>query len=69
MAEREIKIEIKPDGTVSASISGMKGPKCQEFARRIVEMLGREISFTPTAEFYEAEEIESEIQAEESYKK
>ncbi|HOG49558.1 MAG TPA: DUF2997 domain-containing protein [Lentisphaeria bacterium] len=56
MAAREITITISPDGTVSAAVSGYPGPVCEKVARQLAEILGTEVSFTPTAEYYEPEE-------------
>ncbi len=56
MAAREITITIAPDGAVSATVSGYPGPVCEKVARQLAEMLGAEVSFTPTAEYYEPEE-------------
>lgn len=53
MAAHEIEIEIAADGTINAKISGIKGPGCQVLARELAQLLGNEISFTPSAEFYE----------------
>lgn len=55
MPAKEIEIEIAPDGTVTAKISGIKGPGCQVYAKQLTELLGTEVSFTPTSEFYEPE--------------
>lgn len=64
MPERNIEIEIGTDGTVSAKIIGIKGQKCREMAKRLAEILGTEISFTPTAEFYE-EDVQTQLDIEE----
>lgn len=55
MAAREIEIQIGPDGTVSATVRGVKGPACMELAKQLTEIIGTEVSNTPTAEFYEPE--------------
>ncbi len=55
MPAKEIEIEIAPDGTVTAKISGIKGPGCKVYAKQLTELLGTEVSFTPTSEFYEPE--------------
>lgn len=56
MSAREIDIHIAPDGTVHAAISGIKGPACQELAKELAQIIGQELSFSATAEFYECEE-------------
>ena len=55
MPAREIDIQIAPDGTVRATVSGIKGPACQELAKELAQIIGQELSFAPTAEFYECE--------------
>ena len=39
-----------------ATVSGIKGPACQELAKELAQIIGQELSFAPTAEFYECEE-------------
>lgn len=56
MPAREIDIQIAPDGTVRATVSGIKGPACQELAKELAHIIGQELSFAPSAEFYECEE-------------
>ena len=56
MPAREIDIQIAPDGTVRATVNGIKGPACQELTKELAQIIGQELSFAPTAEFYECEE-------------
>ena len=53
---KEIEITIAPDGTVSASIAGIKGPGCKELARELARIVGEEVSFSPSSEYFEPEE-------------
>lgn len=55
MASREIEIVISPDGRVIGNISGIKGPGCRQLANLLAEVIGTEVSFTPSAEYYETE--------------
>ncbi len=64
MSAREMEIEIGPDGTVRARISGVKGPGCKQYAQLLSETLGIEVSFEPTSEFFEPE-VERDVDIDE----
>ena len=51
----EIEIDIKPDGTFSFGVKGVKGKKCTEITR-FLEELGQTISREATSESYQVEE-------------
>jgi len=54
MAQEEMEIEISPDGKVTVTTKGIKGPACMQYADLMVQILGREEHREKTAEFYEA---------------
>jgi hypothetical protein len=56
MAQEEIEIEIAPDGKVTVTTKGIKGPACMDVADLFVQILGREESREKTPEYYEAAE-------------
>jgi hypothetical protein len=51
----EIDIDIKPDGTFSFGVKGVKGKKCQEITK-FLEELGQTLSTEATSEMYQVEE-------------
>ena len=53
---KEIEITIAPDGTVSAVIAGVKGPACKVLAQELAQIIGEEVSFSPSSEYFEPEE-------------
>ncbi len=55
---REIIIEIGKDGVVRADVSGVKGPGCKQYLEELRELLGLELSFEPSSEYYEASQDE-----------
>jgi hypothetical protein len=62
MAEEELEIEIAPDGKVTVTTKGIKGPACMDYADLIAQIIGREISREKTAEYYEqAEQIQRHV--------
>ena len=52
---KELEIVIAPDGTVKASIAGIKGSRCKVLATELAAVLGEEVSFQPSSEYYEPE--------------
>lgn len=59
MAGHEIDIEIKPDGTFSFGVKGVKGKKCKELTK-FLEELGETINSETTSEYYQEEVLETE---------
>ncbi|MBM4394569.1 MAG: DUF2997 domain-containing protein [Deltaproteobacteria bacterium] len=59
MAGHEIEIDIKPDGTFSFGVKGVKGKKCKELTK-FLEELGDTINSETTSEYYQEEVIETE---------
>ena len=56
MAQEELEIEIAPDGKVTVTTRGIKGPACMDYADLMAQILGREEQREKTAEYYETEE-------------
>jgi hypothetical protein len=52
----EIDIQIRPDGSFSFEVKGVKGRKCQDISK-FLEELGQTLSTETTSEFYQ-EEVE-----------
>lgn len=62
-SKKVINVVIKPDGKVEVSTSGFKGKACLKAARFLEESLGLDPDkHKPTAEMYQAEETNSQIQ-------
>lgn len=55
MAAHEFEISIGPDGTVRGAVSGIKGKACRKYAAQLSELLGVELSFEPSSEYFEPE--------------
>jgi len=63
MAQEELEIEIAPDGKVTVTTKGIKGPACMDYADLIARIVGREEHREKTAEFYEtAEEVQGRVE-------
>ena len=50
----EIDIQIRPDGSFSFEVKGVKGRKCQDITK-FLEELGQTLSTQNTSEFYQEE--------------
>jgi hypothetical protein len=62
MAQEELEIEIGPDGKVTVTTKGIKGPACMDYADLIARIVGREEHREKTAEYYEeAEQIDRHV--------
>lgn len=57
MADRELLIEISPEGKVTVRTMGIKGPACMEYADLFARVLGRVEEREKTGEYYEAAEV------------
>ena len=56
MAEKhEIEFTIDDDGNVSFEVKGVKGKKCLEITKDLVENLGLVVSQQHTGEYYQQE--------------
>ncbi len=55
----EIDIEIKPDGTFSFGVKGVKGRKCKDITK-FLEELGQTLASENTSEFYQEEVVETQ---------
>jgi len=56
MGKQQIEFIIRPDGTVTESVSGTVGADCQELTRRIEERLGEVKDREHKPEFYQQQE-------------
>lgn len=60
---RQIRIQIRPDGTIHAQVQGIKGAGCTEYISVIEQLLNAEtIDSEYTNEYYEREENKIEAQ-------
>jgi len=59
MAGHEIEIDIKPDGTFSFGVKGVKGKSCKEVTK-FLEELGDLINSETTSEYFEEEVQETQ---------
>ncbi len=57
MPEHEFEIEIKPDGEVKLHMKGVKGKKCEEYAKYFEEIVGELKSGEKTHEYFEIEDL------------
>lgn len=55
----EIDIEIKPDGSFSFGVKGVKGKKCKDITK-FLEELGATLTSENTSEFYQDEVQETQ---------
>ncbi len=49
---QEIDVFVKPDGTVSFEVRGVKGKKCMDITKGIEELLGGQITQRDMSEEY-----------------
>lgn len=60
---RQIRIQIRPDGTIHAQVQGIKGAGCTEYISVIEQLLNAEtIDSEYTNEYYEQEQNKIEAQ-------
>ncbi|WP_437193906.1 DUF2997 domain-containing protein [Planctomicrobium sp. SH527] len=55
MSQRELEIEIAPDGKVTVRTIGIKGKECLDVAQALIQGIGTEEHREMTTEFYESE--------------
>ena len=55
----QIDIDIKPDGTFSFGVKGVKGKKCKDITK-FLEELGETLAQEATSEFYQEDVVETE---------
>lgn len=53
MEAHELDISIRPDGTVSIHVQGVKGAACEAYAKLFEEILNNTGEREHTAEYYE----------------
>ena len=61
MAEQELEITISPEGKVTVHTHGLKGEACLQYAKLLVEILGKEETLQKTAEYYETQEQQTHV--------
>lgn len=57
MKREEIELVFNNDGTVNAHVKGVKGTGCVKILKDLEEILGVEVTSTPTPEYYQQEDI------------
>lgn len=57
MPEHTFEIEITPEGDVKVHIKGVKGAKCEEYAKLFAEVIGELKSSEKTHEYFEQEDF------------
>lgn len=60
---RTIKVSIKPDGSTTIEVNGVKGEKCTSLTEGLEKKLGKTVSQQKTDEYYQQEEVERENQS------
>jgi len=55
MSEEELEVVLLPDGEVELVTHGVKGKRCIDYVKALVQAVGRVKSSEKTAEFYEEE--------------
>ena len=58
----EIEITVSQEGKVAVAVKGVAGPGCVELARGIEDALGKTESVHHTAEYYQAAEVDQEVE-------
>jgi hypothetical protein len=53
VSAEEIEITIDRAGKVTVHLKGVKGPRCEDYAKWLAEAVGRAERVTPTHEAYE----------------
>jgi hypothetical protein len=53
MAVEELDIVISPDGAVSITVKGIKGPDCEKYVAVFQKMIQGETTVARTPEYYE----------------
>ena len=57
---RTIEIIITPEGKTTVQTLGFTGSSCREASKFIEQALGSSVAEHPTAEFYQAQQIEQQ---------
>ena len=58
----EIEVTISPEGKAFVKVTGVAGTGCVELARGIEEALGTTKRIDYTAEYYQATEVDQEVE-------
>ena len=67
---KQVRIQIFPDGHVQAEVQGVKGKACTGFISILEEILNAETSSSSyTPEYYEEQEVELDLQQEQTIRR
>jgi Protein of unknown function (DUF2997) len=66
MTIETLEFIIYPDGRVQEKVTGIAGSSCTKVTAEIEAALGRVVSNTPTAEFFEQENTQSVTESNQS---
>ena len=58
MAGQDIEVDIRPDGTFTFHVRGVKGRKCKDLTK-FLEELGEVTASENTSEYYEGDVVET----------
>jgi hypothetical protein len=58
---RQIKILIKKDATVQTEVNGVKGEKCTDLTKKLVDRLGDKVKEEQTGEYFEVDETTTDF--------
>lgn len=63
MANKQLRVQIFPDGQIKADVIGVKGKTCTDYIEILEQLLDAEtIDSEYTAEYYETEQVEIQQQ-------
>lgn len=57
MAQKDIEIEITPDGEVKMDLIGFEGKDCEKAADELINILGKNKSETKKPEWYRKQKV------------
>lgn len=57
MAQKDIEIEITPEGEVNMDLIGFEGKDCEKAADELIKMLGRDKVETKKSEWYKKQKL------------
>jgi hypothetical protein len=64
MKRKEIIISIKNDGTINATIHGIKGTACHDVVEILKNGIGELVGEKRTAEYFEKQQLETVVKSE-----
>ena len=65
MSEKEIVIDILPDGTVKIDMKCFKGTSCEDVIKQITKHIGTVVETQKKPDYYEEDETKARIAEEE----